>query len=335
MNPANRPGEFETIRRFFAPLAKDVPGAMNLTDDAALLNMEEGKQLVVTSDALVAGVHFLPDDPPADIAVKALRVNLSDLASMGALPLAYTLAAAYDPTVDDKWLAAFSSALSEDQRQFGISLIGGDTVATPGPLTLSICAFGTVDQGTALTRSGAQTGDALFLSGTIGDAALGLDVLKRKITGVSEADGGYLIDRYRRPKPRCRLGPRLSGLANAAIDVSDGLVADLRHVCEASGVSAVVDLSCLPLSDEARRVAKQIEDGYSRILTGGDDYEILFTAPVDRKDAVIELSSEIALPLTEIGRIVETVDNRARAEVEIVDDSGRRLSFSGGGFRHF
>lgn len=335
MTPAGRPGEFETIRRFFAPLAGGTPGALGLTDDAAFLDVEHGQQLVVTSDALVAGVHFLVDDAPADIAAKALRVNLSDLAAMGARPLAYTLAAVFDETVDEAWLDAFSAALAEDQKHFGISLVGGDTVATPGPLTLSVCAFGTVENGKGLTRSGAKPGDLVFISGTIGDAAIGLDLLKGRVVGASGEQKAYLTRRYRRPQPRCRLGPLLIGLANAAIDVSDGLVADLGHICEVSGVSAVIDVSRLPLSDGVRHLIQHKKADFARVLTGGDDYEILFTVPAGLRGMLAGLASDIGLPLTEIGCIGEEKSGSRPTLVEVVDGAGQKLKLDGQGFRHF
>lgn len=330
------PGEFEIIRRFFAPLAADMPGALDLTDDAAILAMPLGHTLAVTSDALVAGVHFLASDTAADVAAKALRVNLSDLASMGADPLAYTLALALPRETDVAWLEAFAASLAEDQRQFGIRLIGGDTVATPGPLTLSICAFGSVRQGTELRRSGARPGDAVFVTGTIGDAALGLIALQKGLAGVSAADCNALAARYRRPTPRVACGRRLVGLARAAIDVSDGLLADLGHICETSGVAAVVEVDRVSLSDAARTVLAVGAGDWRTILTGGDDYELLFTAPPDAEMALAKISAMLELPITRIGRIVERceADNPERL-VGVVDGQGRMMAMAGSGYRHF
>ena len=331
-----KPGEFEIIRRFFAPLAADAPGALGLTDDAAILDVPSGDVLVVTSDALVAGVHFLADDAAADVAAKALRVNLSDLASMGADPLAYTLALALTREVDEAWLEAFAASLAADQRQFGIRLVGGDTVATPGPLTLSICAFGRVRRGTELRRSGARPGDAVFVTGTIGDAALGLIALQKGLAGVAAAERDVLADRYRRPMPRVACGPKLVGLAHAVIDVSDGLLADLGHVCETSGTAAVVEAERVPLSAAARAALTAGAGDWPTILTGGDDYELLFTAPAAAERTLAGISAMLALPITRIGRIV----GRREAEspgrlVGVVDGTGREMAIAGSGYRHF
>jgi len=329
-----KPGEFEIIRRFFAPLSEAAAGAFALTDDAAVLDVAADRTLVVTSDALVAGVHFLADDPPADVARKTLRVNLSDLAAMGATPLAYTLALALPRETGVAWLEPFTAALAEDQERFGIALVGGDTVATPGPLTLSVCAFGTVRRGTELRRAGAKPGDAVFVTGTVGDAALGLIALTRGLAGLSAADRDALVGRYRRPCPRTACGPRLVGLATAAIDVSDGLLADLGHICETSGVTAVVETPRVPLSAAARRALGSGAGGWPDVLTGGDDYELLFTAPPEARPALAELAVEMGLAITEIGRIVGGGGFEGE-RVAVVDGDGRRMVLPAPGYRHF
>jgi len=329
-------GEFEIIRRFFAPLAKGAPGAFGLTDDAAALDVPPGQSLVVTSDALVAGVHFLADDTAADVAAKALRVNLSDLASMGARPMAYTLALALTRETGVEWLEPFARALAADQELFGIHLIGGDTVATPGPLTLSICAFGCVAQGAALRRSGAQVGDAVFVTGTIGDAALGLIALRTGLAGVTTADQDALAARYRRPIPRTACGLRLVGLAKAAVDVSDGLVADLGHICETSGTAAVIETARVPLSAAARAALAVGAGSWRDILSGGDDYELLFAAPPDSEPTLAGISKSLDLPITRIGRIVErTATDDPDRLVGVTDLDGRRMMLEGSGYRHF
>lgn len=322
-------GEFDLIRRYFKPLAAGFPGALELGDDAALLAVEAGEQLVVTTDVVVEGVHFLPGDPPADIAAKLLRVNLSDLAAMGAVPLAYTLNTAFPAWIDEPWLAAFAGGLAEDQRAYGIHLAGGDTVSTPGPLTLGVCAFGRVATGRALRRSAAKAGDEIYVSGTIGDAALGLAVLRNAISG--DADG-FLVERYRRPRPRTTLGPRLVGLARAAIDVSDGLVADLGHVCEESGMSAVLRAAEVPLSDAARAVVAANPGMLTTVLTGGDDYELLFTAPAGAAASLTALAAELGIPLARVGAIVGPGNPPS---VSVVDGGGCALNLDSAGFRHF
>jgi len=330
------PGEFEIIRRFFAPLAAEAPGAFGLTDDAATLEVPAGQALVVTSDALVAGVHFLADDTAADVAAKALRVNLSDLASMGAAPLAYTLALALTRETGVEWLESFAAALAEDQKRFGVHLVGGDTVATPGPLTLTVCAFGCVARGGELRRSGARPGDAVFVTGAIGDAALGLIALTRGLAGVDAADCRALVARYRRPTPRTECGPRLVGLASAAIDVSDGLLADLGHICETSATAATIEAGRVPLSKAARAALAAGVGDWRDILAGGDDYELLFTAPAAAESALRALGEELSLPITRIGSIdARRADDDANRLVRVADAAGRPVTLDALGYRHF
>ncbi len=326
-----RAGEFERIARYFAPLAAGAPGAFGLTDDAAAIEVAPGRRLVVTADALVADVHFMAGDAPGDIAAKMLRVNLSDLAAMGAEPRAYLMTMALPESVDDDWLAAFASELSAEQNRFGITLIGGDTVSTPGPLTLSVTALGEAE--TVLRRNGARAGDTVFVSGTIGDAALGLALLKEPSADWTRAlaadDADHLIARYRRPTPRLQLGQSLAGLASAAIDVSDGLVADLGHICEVSGVGATLRAADVPLSPTARRAMDADPASRDIVLTGGDDYELLFTAPPDKAEAVATLATDIALVLTPIGDIV------AGEGVTVLDETGAPIHLARTGYRHF
>src|SRR5713101_3630265 len=239
-------GEFGRIRRFFAPLAG--PAGLDLRDDAALLDCPPGKQLVVTVDAIVAWVHYLPDDPPDLVARKLLRVNLSDLAAMGATPRHYLLTTALPAEFRPEWLARFAQGLDEDQRRFGIDLLGGDSVGTTGPAVLSLTAIGEVAAGMEVRRSGAKPGDLIWVSGTIGDAFLGLGLLRGASSKAAPEHRDYLIRRFRVPDPRTELGPLLSGIAHAMIDVSDGLLADLGHICETSHLAAVVDLESLTLS---------------------------------------------------------------------------------------
>jgi thiamine-monophosphate kinase len=325
------PAEFELIARYFAPLARGCAGAEGLTDDAAFIDVDPAMELVVTADALVAGVHFRAEDPPALVARKALRVNLSDLAAKGARPLGYLLTIALPRDLDAAWVEAFCAGLAADQAEFGISLMGGDTTSTPGPLTLSITAFGTVPRGRAMKRRAARAGDAVVVSGTIGDAALGLLALRGELADLSAAQRDALIDRYHLPRPRTILGPRLaeSGLVHAAIDVSDGLVADLGHVCETSGLGAEIEAARVPLSAAATAALGRAPALRRKILSGGDDYEILFTAPPENIDALNGLAAGLALKLTVIGRMT------AGSEVRVADESGGEISLESQGFRHF
>jgi thiamine-monophosphate kinase len=277
---------------------------------------------VIAKDAIVADVHFL-GDPPALIAGKLLRVNLSDLAAMGADPLGYLTVIARSPAIDDAWLACFAAGLAADQRRFGCHLLGGDTVSTPGPFFFSLTILGTVPKGTALLRSGARPGDDVWVSGTLGDAAMGLRVLRG--LAVAEDEALALVDRYRTPRPRLALGRALRGLATAAIDVSDGLVADLGHILETSGVGAVVDAALLPLS----RVGCGIPGAREAALAGGDDYELLFTVPPERRETVAALAAGLDHALTRIGTI------RAAPGLEVVDAAGRPIRIDRTGWRHF
>jgi thiamine-monophosphate kinase len=320
-------GEFGRIRRFFAPLAG--PGGLDLRDDAALLDCAPGKRLVVTVDAIVAGVHYLPDDPPDLVARKLLRVNLSDLAAMGARPRHYLLTTALPAALDDEWVARFAEGLAEDQRHYGIDLLGGDSVATQGPAVLSLTAIGEVAAGAEIRRSGARLGDHVWVSGTIGDAFLGLAVLRGSYSELAAEERAVLISRFQLPEPRVELGPRLAGIAHAMLDVSDGLVADLGHICEASEVGASVALADLPLSPAARQIAAGTPDLPLRLATAGDDYELLFTAPPEASETILRLAAELRLPLTAIGEIEPGTTAR------LVDAAGKVVPVAAAGYRHF
>lgn len=321
--------EFALIARVFAPLARDNPGAFGLTDDAAVLDIATGCQLVATADAMVAGVHFRQQDPAALVARKLLRVNLSDLAAMGARPIGYLLSVMLPPETEFGWIENFAGGLGVDQELFGVTLLGGDTVSTPGPLSLALTALGEVKAGAELRRAGARVGDTVYVSGTVGDGALGLAALEGRLDGLSDTHRRALAGRYQLPEPRLALGSALSDLAHAAIDVSDGLVADLGHIAETSGVGAVVDAPRVPLS-EAGTAALAADPGLWRvILAGGDDYELLFTVAADAAAEVSALAGSFDLPLTEIGRITSEMGVRVR------DESGDDMLFETAGFSHF
>jgi len=326
MKPAGL-GEFGRIREFFAPLAG--LGALDLTDDAALLDCQPGYHLVITVDQLVEGVHFLADDPPGSIAKKLLRRNLSDLAAMGATPRYYLLTSALPASRDDDWVRRFAEGLAEDQHRFGIALLGGDSTSTPGPTALTLTAIGQVAAGREIRRSGAQPGDRVWVSGTIGDAFLGLKVLRGEYGELALEHRVALVARYQLPEPRVELGPRLTGIAHAMIDVSDGLIADLGHICETSGAAATVALTRVPLSPAARETVAGDAALHAALTTGGDDYELLFTAPPEADDEIVSLSQGVGLAITEIGAI------EAGEGVRLVDAAGRDISVAKTGWRHF
>jgi thiamine-monophosphate kinase len=311
-----RPSEFELIAQLFAPLAT-APGAFGLADDAAVIAPRDGHDLVVTADALVEGVHFLASDPPEAVAKKALRVNLSDLAAKGAEPAAYLLALSLPAAKDMPWLKRFAHGLGEDQRTFGLSLLGGDTTATPGPLSIAITALGYVPHGAMIRRVGAQSGDDVYVSGTIGDAGGGLAILAGD---APDADEG-LVARYRLPVPHLALGQALRGVATAALDVSDGLLADLGHIADVSGVRIVVEAARIPRSPALVRLWGDGIAAIVRAATAGDDYEIAFTArtaPASR-----------GIPITRIGRV------EVGSGVVLVDAAGREIPVPRPGFTHF
>ena len=240
MSTPNPASEFDLIARYFAPLARAFPGAYGLLDDAAVISPASGDELVVKTDIIVGSVDFPLDMAPDLIARKALRVNLSDLAAKGALPRAYLLDLVLPVTADERWFAAFAAGLERDQAEYGVHLIGGDLSSTPGPVTIAVCALGEAPGGRMVRSGGARPDDTIFVTGTIGDAALGLAALQGGLGKLDDVARRFLLDRYRLPELRVTLGPGLIGVAIAAIDISDGLVADLRHLCEVSRVDAIV-----------------------------------------------------------------------------------------------
>lgn len=293
-------GEDDLIARYFRPLAA-APGALGLVDDAALL-ASSSDDLVVTTDAIVEGVHFLPDDPPDAVARKALRVNLSDLAAKGATPAGFVLTLALREA-RETWLAPFARALGEDAAAFGCPLLGGDTVSTPGPLMISVTAFGRVLPGRMVRRTGAKPGDRIAVTGTIGDAALGLLLLNGQGGGFETSTRDFLIGRYRVPQPRNALATAIRDHASAAMDVSDGLAGDLTKLCAASGVSASIEVRAVPLSGAAMLLLDQYYGFEDDVLSGGDDYEILCTIPENQWDSFAAAADRAGVPVTAIGRV--------------------------------
>ena len=332
--------EFALIAHYFAPLAAAEAGAFGLTDDAAVLTLGSDQELVATIDTMVEGVHFRAEDPPASVGVKLLAVNLSDLAAMAARPRGYLLSLAlpvgWTPDRREAWLGGFVAGLTSAQAQAGVALVGGDTVGTPGPLTLTVTALGTVARGDAVRRAGAQAGDDVYVSGSIGDAVLGLMLLEGRLASASAADAALLIERYRRPSPRLAVGHGLAGLAHAAADISDGLIADLGHICQASGVRATINSQRIPLSPPARAILARYPDVFADLLRGGDDYELVFTAAPERAADAALLAAETGVPLTAIGKIAGTDIAQDAHPVRVMDPSGRCLSVVGsGGYCHF
>ena len=309
-------------------MASGWPGAFGLRDDAAVIRPTDGHEFVITTDTVVAGIHYVGDEPPHLIAQKLLRVNLSDLASMGSRPRVFTLNVALPESVDDAWLERFAEGLADDQRRFGIVLAGGDSVSTPGPVTLTVTAIGEVAMGTAARRDGASAGDLVFVTGTIGDGALGLRVLRGGIEGVRSADAAALVERYHLPEPRLQAGQALAEVASAMIDVSDGLVADLGHLAEASSAGAVIEAGRVPLSGAARKVLHADPGMMETVLTGGDDYELLFTAAPGNGEGIDRISRDLGLPITKIGWL--DTDKGVR----VLGDDGNRLELRHSGFTH-
>jgi thiamine-monophosphate kinase len=319
---AGRMGEFELIGCYFAPLARGFPGAGGLKSDNAFLAADSGRDLVVKTDTVVSGVHFLADEKPEIIATKALRVCLSDLAAGGAVPFAYQLSLALGGGWKQSWVAGFARGLAADQRRYGILLSGGDTVGTPGPTTITITAFGRVARGRGLTRAGARAGDRLWVSGTIGDGALGLLAARGRLHST------FLERRYRQPQPRTTLGPRLVGIATATADVSDGLLADAGHIGEASQLGVVIERERVPLSLAARRALADDLALWANVLGGGDDYELVIAVPPRKRVMLLAAARAAGVAVTEIGRF-----ERGRGVQLIVD--GRPVKTPRRGYVHF
>jgi thiamine-monophosphate kinase len=298
------PDEFDWIARGLAPLAEGAPEAFGLSDDAAAIPSRPGFDLIVSKDAMVEGIHFLPDDPPDLVARKLLRVNLSDLAAKGADPYGYFLAVAWPAKYGWPERQAFARGLADDQARFGLKLFGGDTVATPGPLTVSLTILGWTPAGRMVRRAGALAGDVIFVSGTIGDGYLGLLTAKGLRVIKSYRQAAWLADRYRLPQPRSGLAEALRDHAHAAADVSDGLIADAGKIAAASGVGLEIDLDRLPLSEAAAawlaRAASPVE-ARIELATGGDDYEIVCAVARENAPALLAAAERAGIALSPIG----------------------------------
>ena len=317
-------GEFELIERFFSRPAPSKHVALGAGDDCALLWADSSEQWAVSTDTLVQGVHFLDDVDAGALGHKALAVNLSDLAACGATPRCFFLALAL-PRIDHSWLQRFSGALYALADAHACVLAGGDTTRSPHGVVITITALGTVPSGEALLRSGAQVGDDIWVSGELGDAALAL-AFKRGDVTLTDSDAELVVARLERPVPRVRLGERLRSIATSAIDVSDGLVGDLRHVLRASAVGARVEWSMVPRSTALQRQSIELQQRCA--LAGGDDYELLFTAPVTRRAAIAAAGDVAATVVTRIGAIT------AGAELAMLDERGVPID-AGCSFDHF
>ncbi|MFZ5691964.1 MAG: thiamine-phosphate kinase [Pseudomonadota bacterium] len=326
-------GEDRLIAKYFKPLAT-APGALALSDDAAFLTPPDGHDLVLTTDAIVSGIHFLPDDPPETVARKALRVNLSDLAAKGAHPAGCLLTLAMPEGIGHGWLHPFASGLQSDCDLFSCPLYGGDTVRTDGPLWVSITAFGILPCGTMVKRSGAKPGDVVIITGTVGDGALGLRLLQDpnhiERWSLGDDEAAHLAGRYRVPQPRTAVADAVRTLASAAMDVSDGLAGDLAKLCEVSGVSARIEAARLPLSPAAAKALAAEPSLIEAIATGGDDYEILAAVPAGKVAAFHDQARAASIPVTEIGEIAEGSE-----PPQVIDANSKMLAFARSAFSHF
>ena len=325
-------GEDRLIARHFKPLARH-PGAFGLEDDAAILSPPPGHDVVLKTDAIIGGMHFFPRDPADVVARKALRVNLSDLAAKGARPAGFLLSLALPKSVDDNWLSDFARGLGVDAKRYECPLMGGDTDRTSGPVTIAIAAFGTLPAGTMVRRSGASAGDRVVVSGTIGDAALGLKLRHKpanarrwKLIGEMRK---HLLGRYLLPEPRNAIAEAVRAHASAAMDVSDGLAGDLAKLCRASGVAAEIDAARVPLSAAARAALSADGKLIETILTGGDDYEIVATVAPAKLASLLATARAAGVTLTEIGAVV------GGKGAQFYASNGKVLTFARASYSHF
>ncbi|PPC87185.1 MAG: thiamine-phosphate kinase [Hyphomicrobium sp.] len=322
--------ETELIQTYLAPLARGCAGALDLSDDAAYISPIPGMDIVISTDPILAGVHFFADDNANDIAWKALAVNVSDLAAKGAMPVAYTMTLAFPDAPERAWMERFASGLAAAQQAFGCHLIGGDTDRTSGPLAIGITAIGQVPTGKMVRRRGARAGDHVFVTGTLGDAALGLklrssgSIFGAKVTDEAKS---WLIDRYLRPQPRLQISAVLQRYATAAMDISDGFLKDLRRLCGPQGIA--LTFSDLPLSTSARQIIMADIEQRACVLAGGDDYEILFSVMAADKAAMMAAASLLGVCIKEVGVL------RNESEILVRDDEGNVIEVSQSGYDHF
>lgn len=316
--------EFRIIDTIFKPLAKDGAPSFGLENDTAIYTPPAGFDLVVTKDAMIEGVHFPEGTRGGVVATRLLRANLSDLAASGAKPVGYLLALMGERKLPETWLKDFASALKADQKKFGLDLFGGDTTSGAKSLCLSLTALGLVETGRGLTRIRAQPGDLVCVSGTIGDAHLGLKCLKGALPHDND-----LVSRFEMPEPRIALGRELIGVATAAIDVSDGLLGDVNHICDASGVGAALKIDKVPLSETASKYVRNDTRKIVELATAGDDFELIFTIPEKARTKIPALAGKTGLPITVIGEITE------KSGLTVLDAKDAALNLNSLGYTHF
>ena len=318
--------EFEMVRDYFRPLTMDRAEAGGLLDDAAILNIPRGFDLVVSSDTLNAGVHFLKNESPGNIAHKALRVNLSDMAAMGAKPYCYQLNLALSNMPEEKWVKEFTDALMADQKEFGVFCSGGDTTIIEGPMLVSMTIMGLVRQEKAVKRFGAKAGDLIVVTGDIGDAAIGVSVL---LDILKLDDPAHFLNSCHRPMPRTAISDIVQKYAHAAIDISDGLIADLSHICSVSKVAAKVEADKVPLSYAAQNILDQGIVSLEDLFTGGDDYELALAIAPEHYEVFKAHAAQRGVDVSAIGVF------EAGEDVRVVNASGDALKFDKAGWTHF
>lgn len=320
--------EFDLIKDIFRPLTLDSSYSLGLRDDAALIDIDSGFSTVVTSDSMSEGTHFTNLNDPQDIGYKLLCSNLSDIAAMGAYPLFYLLNTALPSRLDKNWVINFAEGLKKGQDDYNVCLIGGDTIQAE-TLVLSMTLIGRVVSGQELRRSGACPGDNIYVSGTIGDAGIGLNIFLEDNHELDSVSKDFLLKRFLRPSPRVSLGSSIANLASSAIDISDGLLMDLGHICSESTVSAELSMDLIPISDAARKYINGDSIKNSARITSGEDYELLFTAPKEMTKNITNLSSQLEIPITLIGKIAEG------SGIKVFGEQNSEISFDFDGFEHF
>lgn len=319
--------EFDIIAKYFQPLTNGCHESLSLKDDAAIIPCDTSN-LVITQDTIIESVHFLPQDTASDVAKKLLRVNLSDLAAMGATPLYYMLAMSLPKSIDEKWIEHFSASMQDDIKLFGGSLIGGDTTSHDGKITLTLTAIGKCPDNKALKRSTAKTGDLIFVTGTIGDSFLGLQILKQELPTLSENEK-FLSNRYKIPQPRLDISQSIIDIATSAADISDGLISDLEHICSASNVGATINIDAIPLSKAAKNIISKGAFNISQLATGGDDYELIFTANTQNSCRLKQISQDLNIKITEIGKITN------ESGVTTLNNQDSPINTGVSGYNHF